>query len=61
MFLGRGFLELGLRKKDRIINEKIRKFREWGHKVLEEKMKEIETQTEVKNDLISTILQKRKV
>jgi hypothetical protein len=54
-------LQLGLRKKDRIINEKIRKFREWGHRVLEEKMKEIETQTEVKNDLISTILQKRKV
>ena len=39
---GKRFLDLGIRKKDRDLNRRIKMYKSWGHKIVSERMEEIE-------------------
>lgn len=43
---GPRFLDLGLRKKDRDLNRRIKLYKSWGHKIVSERMEQIKNKIE---------------
>ena len=56
--LGAKFLNLGLREKDRSLNRRLKLYKEWGHRIVGERVEEIKQKiergeiSETSNDLI---------
>ena len=59
---GAKFLDLGVREKDRDLNRRLKLYKEWGHKIVNERVEEVkekiakEGDSETSNDLIEAII-----